>query len=287
MRIRLSDRYVTALNFILIAAIAYFAALSADDLIARRLTAGSGFQPPIRTARSAAAANLTRASYSVIAQRDVFNSVKQAQAPTAPVAANLHIKLLGTSELTAAKPFAIIEDENNHLQALYRLGDEIPDAGTLVEVERTRVLINHQGQIVALEISEGDLASLPPKPSRPFESSNRKSGFRRAGHNQFVVERSVVDQNLQNMGSLLTQMRAVPNLENGKTNGFKLSEIQQGSIFQQMGLRDGDVVTNIGGQEINDPMRAMELVSVLQNQQAVAIEVMRNGRLVKLSYEIR
>jgi general secretion pathway protein C len=287
MRIRLSDRYVTALNFILIAAIAYFAALSADDLIARRLTAGSGFEPPIRAARSTVTANLTRASYSVIAERDVFNSVKQAPAPSAAVAANLHIKLLGTSELTAAKPFAIIEDENNHQQALYRLGDEIPDAGTLVEVERKRVLINHQGQIMALEIPEGDLASVPPTPSRSPESSNRNSGFRRAGHNQFVVERAVVDQNLQNMGSLLTQMRAVPNLENGKTNGFRLSEIQQGSIFQQMGLRDGDIVKNIAGQEINDPMRAMELVSVLQNQQAVAIEVMRNGRPVKLSYEIR
>src|SRR3990170_3443591 len=220
MRIHLSDRYVTVLNLALIAAIAYFAALSADDLIARCLATDSAIELPTRVAWRSAATNLSRAAYSVIAERDVFNSVKQAPASAAPIAENLHIKLLGTSQLTAAKPFAIIEDENNHQQALYRLGDEIPDAGTLVDVERKRVLINHRGQIMALEISEGDLASVPPTPSRSPESSNRKSGFRRAGHNQFVVERAVVDQNLQNMGSLLTQMRAVPNLENGKTNGF-------------------------------------------------------------------
>jgi len=154
MQIRLSDRHLTALNFALIAAIAYFAALSADDLIARRLTAGPGFEAPALAARPAIAANLSRASYSVIVERDVFNSVKEAPAPVEPAATNLHVKLLGTSQITAAKPFAVIEDTNNHQQALYRLDDEIPDAGTLVVVERKRVLINHEGQVTSLSIAE-------------------------------------------------------------------------------------------------------------------------------------
>lgn len=290
MRIHLSDRYVMVLNFALIAAIAYFAALSADDLIARRLTAGSGFEPPIQAARNTVTANPSHGSYSIIAQRDVFNSVKQAPAPAAPVATNLHIRLLGTSQLTTAKPFAIIEDNNDHKQSLYRLADEIPDAGTLVAIERKRVLIDHQGEIVALEIADDHIPSVAAA-SRPEPSAARPSdkghGIRRSGTNQFVVDRSVIDQNLQNMGSLLTQMRAVPNLEDGKTNGFRLSEIQQGSIFQQMGLHDGDVVKSIAGQEINDPMRAMELLSVLQNQQGVAIQVIRDGHPVDLSYQIR
>ncbi len=294
MRVHLSDRYVVVLNFALIAAIAYFAALSADDLIARRLTAGSGFEPPIQAARNTVTANPSHGSYSIIAERDVFNSVKQAPAPAAPVAANLHIRLLGTSQLTTAKPFAIIEDSNNHQQSLYRLADEIPDAGTLVAIERKRVLIDHQGRIMALEISDGDLSPhrsvasrITPSGSGGAENSDSSHGIVQADRNKFVVDRSLVDKNLQNLGSLLTQMRAVPNLENGKTNGFRLSEIQQGSIFQQMGLHDGDVVKSIAGQEINDPMRAMELLSVLQNQQGVAIQVLRNGRPVDLSYEIR
>jgi len=294
MRMHLSGRYVTVLNFALIAAIAYFAALSADDLIARRLTASSSTEPPIQAARNTVTANLSHGSYSIIAERDVFNSVKQAPAPAAPVAANLHIKLLGTSELTAAKPFAIIEDNNNHQQALYRLADEIPDAGTLVAIERKRVLIDHQGQIMALEISDGDLSSLTavasritPSGRRGAENSDSNHGVVQADRNKFVVERSLVDKNLQNMGSLLTQMRAVPNLENGKTNGFRLSEIQQDSIFQQMGLHDGDVVKSIAGQDINDPMRALELLSVLRNQPGVAIQVIRNGHPLELSYEIR
>lgn len=170
MRIHLSDRYVTVLNLALIAAIAYFAALSADDLIARRLATDSAIELPTRVARRSAATNLSRAAYSVIAERDVFNSVKQAPASAAPIAENLHIKLLGTSQLTAAKPFAIIEDENSHQQALYRLGDEIPDAGTLVAVERKRVLINRQGRVVALEISDNGMLGVPDTASQMSSS---------------------------------------------------------------------------------------------------------------------
>jgi len=91
MQIRLSDRHVTALNFALVAAIAYFAALSADDLIARGLTTGPGFEAPVRAARPVIAANLSRASYSVIVERDVFNSVKEAPAAVEPAAINLHL----------------------------------------------------------------------------------------------------------------------------------------------------------------------------------------------------
>ncbi len=179
MRIRLTDRYVTVLNLVLIAAFAYFAALSANDLIARDRTV-SPAEPTTRDVKRTVSANLSRASYSAIAERDIFNSVKQGASPQAvPVAANLHIKLLGTSQLTEAKPFAIVEDENNHRQDLYRLGEEIPDAGTLVAVETKRVLIDHQGQVMALEIVESSLPSVPaaiPQPAADADAQPPDEG---------------------------------------------------------------------------------------------------------------
>ncbi len=179
MRIRLADHYVTVLNVVLIAAFAYFAALSANDLIARGRRVNP-VEPTKKAVSHAAKADLSRAAYSAIAERDVFNSVKQGVSqPVVPVAANLHIKLLGTSQLTEAKPFAIVEDENSHRQDLYRLGEEIPDAGTLVAVENKRVLINHQGQVMALEIAELSLPSAPatiPQPAADVDAQTPGEG---------------------------------------------------------------------------------------------------------------
>jgi len=65
---------------------------------------------------------------------------------------DLHLKLVGTSHLSLAEPFAVIEDQRNNQQSLYKLGSDVADAGKLVAIEKERVVIDHAGQLVALEI---------------------------------------------------------------------------------------------------------------------------------------
>src|SRR6202007_2057974 len=107
----------------------------------------------------------------------------------------------------------------------------------------------------------------------------------RVGPNQFVISRDAVNRNLQNMGQLFTQMRAIPNMQDGKTDGFRLSEVVPGSLFQQMGLRNGDVVNSIGEQDLNDPTQAIALLNSLRQASSLSITVMRRGRPVELNYQ--
>jgi general secretion pathway protein C len=88
------------------------------------------------------------------------------------------------------------------------------------------------------------------------------------------------------MASLFSQIRAVPDLQNGASDGFRLSEIQPGSIFQQMGLQDGDVLTQVSGQPIGNPARAMQMLSTLQSRSNITLNVLRNGTPVQISYTI-
>ncbi len=153
---------MVGLNLLIVAALLYFAARSANDLVA--------MWQPIPVSSTAAATSRApstpqdpaRAAYEPIVERDVFNPVKENEPedPKPVVATDLHLKLIGTSHLTQAQPFAIIEDQNNSRQDVYKLGNEIPDAGKLVAVQKTRVLIDHAGQIVALEIPK-DMSAAP------------------------------------------------------------------------------------------------------------------------------
>ena len=106
------------------------------------------------------------------------------------------------------------------------------------------------------------------------------------GTNHFSLDRSAVNDNLQNMMQLLTQMRAVPDMEDGESKGFRLSEIQPGSVFQQMGLLDGDVVTSIGGRQLSDPREAMQLLDAMRNQDSIALSINRGGRAMQFTYDI-
>lgn len=296
MRLAFSERYVVGLNLLLIAGCAYFAARSFNDIVARRLTVippAPSIAAPARVPRE-----LTRAAYEVIIQRDIFNAVKQQAPPPPPPpqasAADLHIKLVGTSHLTWTKPFAVFEDQNTHDQQIYRQGDQIPDAGELVSVEKSKVVINHNGTMVSLEMptDQGDAGTAPsamPEPAPIVSAMPPMFGrdVERVGPYQYLVHRSSVDRNLQNMGQLFTQMRAIPNVQDGKTDGFRLSEVVPGSLFSQMGLRNGDVVTSIGGQDLNDPTQAIALLNGLRNASSMSITVMRHGRPIDLSYQIQ
>jgi len=89
---------VVALNFLLIAGCAYFAARAVNDTVARRLIV----IPPSPNAAIAQRGPIQRPRdvYDVIVDRDIFNAVKQeatAAPPPPPAATDLHLKLVGVS----------------------------------------------------------------------------------------------------------------------------------------------------------------------------------------------
>jgi general secretion pathway protein C len=304
MTLRFSERYVMALNLLLIAILAYFLALSVNDIILGRVAdnGSSHLASPIGAEPSAPVAR-PRAYYDGISKRDIFNLVPVVEAP-AEVATNLHIRLLGTSMLTLSQPFIIVEDDNSHEQSLYRMGDEIPDAGKLVGVYKDHAIILHQGRRTKLEmpVDENGAPTEPAYAPRPFgppfglrgrgvggflRGRSGKNGVRQIDPNRYVLDRSTLNNNLSNMAALFTQVRAIPNLgPDGQSNGFKLSEIQPDSLFQQIGLRDGDVLTGVSGQSVSDPAKAMELLTTLRNQSSISLTVIRGGQPVQLQYNI-
>ena len=294
---------VLLLNIALIAVIAYFAALTADDIYTRTLRAPAAEAPAPFSASHEASGDRSLASYDVIVKRDIFNLVPMAAAPAPVVAQDLHIKLLGTSTLSRKKPYAIIEDQTGE-QALYRLGDDIPDAGKLVAVETNRAIILHNGQRVALEMPKNDFPSVENAPNpaeinaarfgrgfnnrfRRFRRPNADSpdaatpeslNLQRTGPSSFEVDRQNLMKTVANPASLMTQIRAVPNIQNGETNGFTLSEITPGSVFEQLGLQDGDVLTGINGQAVNNPLQAVGMLSQMSQRPSVDITVLRDGQ---------
>jgi type II secretion system protein C len=303
---RFPQYYIALLNFFLITIIVYFLALSVSAAIKLHL-AGSEVAPLSelnghKQLHRPQAGPRSREYYNTIVQRDIFS---RAPAPTpAPVEnENLDVTLVGTSQLSIGKPYIIIETSDGD-QSLYRLGETIPNVGPVLSISRNQAVVLHNGHRVALKIpnaGEGE-------PEQPLPFSLRRHRFRRppmfgpgvrpgpfgpygAGvhrlsPNRYEVGRATVNRDLSNMTSLFTQIRAVPNLQNGSSNGFRLSEIQPGSIFEQLGLQDGDIVTGAQGQQVNDPMRAMLLFSSLRNSSSISLSLIRNGSPLQINYTI-
>src|SRR5271168_3374276 len=161
MQLRFSQIHVTILNFVLVAALAIVSAMCVRDIIARSVSNEADAPASTSSARKAATGVRTRAYYDSIVKRDIFNEAPQESGPAPVVEEDLHLKLLGTSLMSKSKPYAIVEDETG-AESLYQVGEDIPNAGKLVEVEVNRAFIDRGGHRVAIEIPNPDMPEAPP-----------------------------------------------------------------------------------------------------------------------------
>lgn len=186
MAINLSERYIMALNVLLFAVLAYFAVLSVNDVLAYRRTPES-----IQLAHAATKpvdesfANRQRAAYQAIVERDIFNLVPPpAEAPPVTVE-DLHLTLIGVSQSSKGKPYAIIADRNGQ-QSVYRVGEMIPNSGKLVGVQKDRAIVEHGGKQIALDLPKDDMSGPPSSGlnsgsgSEPDASADESGEERRA-----------------------------------------------------------------------------------------------------------
>jgi type II secretion system protein C len=313
MTFNIPERYLLAINILLGALlIPYIAARTVSEIIKFHYAADV-ISASNANGGAAAAGDMTatqaRAAYNIIAQRDIFNLEAATAAPAPVVKEDLNITLLGTSHLTGGGPAFVVVEDQSGVQQLYRLGDTIPDVGRVVRIEVNRAILVHDGHRVAIEIpsnrlgqsgSEGATGGRPGiwrrgrrppfirrPPVRPAPPPAKANGVSKLAPNKYAIQRSTIQHNMKNMSQLFTEVRALPVLKNGQSNGFRLSEIEPGSIFEDIGLQNGDVLTEVSGQKIGNPAHAMQMLSTLPSRSAVTLNVLRDGAPIQLTYTIR
>jgi general secretion pathway protein C len=131
----------------------------------------------------------------------------------------------------------------------------------------------------------GGAAPAPLTPSAPAEATT--ASIRRTSEDTFIVERRQLVGAVDNMSGLLTQLRAVPEVEDGRPIGFRLFEIADASVFRDLGLRDGDVVQRVNGTVLADPASLLGFLQQLRNEPRVALDIVRGGTARTLVYDLR
>ena len=119
------------------------------------------------------------------------------------------------------------------------------------------------------------------------DSSSNKVQLKKLGPGKFEVSRNEVQQTMENPAQFFSQMRAMPHFVNGKTDGFSISQVQPGSVFDQLGLQNGDLLTSIDGQPVTNPMQAMGLIQAVKTASAIDLVVNRGGAPTSVHLDLR
>lgn len=224
-------------------------------------------------------AKSTLNSYSVIAQRNLFgvsksesNSAKQKE-----TVSSLSLRLVGTNVNSSGSSFAIIEDTKSKNQDVFDINDSIFDQAKLVVVMAESVKIERNGKEEVLLLQDSDVSSSP----------NNEGSSPTEDRTDYSITEGELSAELANLPKLLSQARAVPYFRNGKSIGMRLFAIRSGSIYEKLGLKNGDIIKSVNNNSLSDPTQALRLFEQLKNERSIGVATERGGQDLQLNYNIR
>jgi general secretion pathway protein C len=216
---------------------------------------------------------------SLISHKNVFGTlgkvVVQPAAPTPPPQTPLSLTLIGTFLTKGQEPYAIIEDKKKQSQDVFSLEQSIFGQATLKQILEDHVEIERDGKREILKLD--DLANQAPA----------GAGVSSVGSDEFIVEEAELDKGLENLPLLLTQARAVPYFKEGRSIGLRLFAIKNGSLYEKIGLKNGDILKSINGNSLGDISQALKLFEQLKQERSINLVLEREKQDREFKYTIR
>ncbi|CCO23252.1 type II secretion pathway component PulC-like protein [Maridesulfovibrio hydrothermalis] len=105
--------------------------------------------------------------------------------------------------------------------------------------------------------------------------------------NKIIVERAQASEVLEDPNAFLNQALFKPNSKNGKTQGFRVTNIKTNSLLKKLGLENGDVLMRVNGEMITGPTKLLQIYGSLSGASAIYIDVERKGQMLSLVVELK
>jgi general secretion pathway protein C len=183
---------------------------------------------------------------------------------------DLGLRVVGTGVSNGpGQSLAVVENQSTGQQKTYHEGDQL-GPGVIKRILYGKVVIaTGTGELVLSMRSGGDAVDRP--------------------HRQEMgsLDRKEVESTLPDPEHLIQAIRFRPRFEKGKPVGFVIYGIEPDSIFQRMGLQDGDLILGVNGRSFATTQQTMEFYDALKKGGAVALQVRRDESTHEMLFEIQ
>jgi general secretion pathway protein C len=155
----------------------------------------------------------------------------------------------------------------------YQVGQEIDNANgaTLNSVFADRVLLNRGDRLEALRLPKQQGTGPAGSPATRAGASFLPPVAAPAQNDSL---RQVISQNASKLTDVI---RLAPDVEGGKVVGFRVNPGRDKETFEALGLKAGDVVTDINGTVLDDPSRGLQVFESLGEATMANVTVLRDG----------
>ena len=117
---------------------------------------------------------------------------------------------------------------------------------------------------------------MEPKTGQKAIKKNLEKRIRVEG-NKFYIKKSLKQEMLSNIGKVLTQARAIQIKNPDGSIAFKMVEIEPGSIYSMLNLKNGDIITKIDGKPIRNLNDIMSMFGRIKDISNLSLTVKKDG----------
>jgi type II secretory pathway component PulC len=232
--------------------------------------------------------------------------IKEVKGPLKPVIAqdkkcdkakrrsNLSIKLLNTIVLqNSRKSLASIQAKGDVVE--YREGEKIDNIAKIGRINRLEIIVKNLRTGACESIINEELKDATPLPIAvlsPRESTNYRNatsklaGIKNEG-NSFIIEKSFMKEKIKDIGSIVNQAKGIQITNPDGTISFKIVEIEPGSVYTHLGIKNNDIINSINGKKISSLNEVMSLFGKLGKVDKLNLGIARGGNNQALDYKFK
>lgn len=309
----LLKQYLWIVNILVILFCSYFAAKIINVYVGKALEVHRAIGVLKSEEKSAPVREFqARSDFNIIIERDIFDSseapppeevegekdeVAQYVPGQEAVKTGLPVKVFAVLVIGEGKDersSATVSMGKRDVDVYTVKGDKSFSPGvTLVQVKPDRIEFINKGRLEYAKLEEEGAGSIfgPPGEGMPGAVAGKEAGKQpesmvQVEEGKYMIDQAEIDNALANLDKLYTEIRAVPNFQDGRVNGMKVLSVKPGSLFSKLGLKRGDILSRINGIEL-DVRKGFDIFNQLKDQKKFTVDLVRRGSAQTFEYEIR
>lgn len=273
----------------------YLLALSADliwRIIPEPQPSAQNFANGAATSLEARGNNRSASNIAALQRLNLFGTAnkkaEQTKQPVVEDAPETRLNLTLSGAVVSSSPnlgAAIIEHRG--AQATYGVGDKIEGTNaTLRQVQMDRVIIRNgvRDETLMLEGVDFNKANRErQQQTRSATATQPNKSKNTRGKQALSAEAVAARQQLKNApDSFIDFISVAPYRENNQTVGYRVSPGKNPTLFNEVGLQRGDVITQINGLEVT----SFEALSALRSSESLELTLNRKDEVITLYLEL-
>jgi len=199
----------------------------------------------------------------------------------------LGLELVGT--VCGSPPFsrAIIRNTKTKAVDLYRPGQAV--AGAYIQsIEDNVVILIHEGRRKMLSLKTAEAA---PPATAARDTKDAPGGVKPA---PYLAPARISEQpaavkpsRIGYIEDILSKAVIEPYSVNGKVEGLKITGLEDVPVAEALGLKNGDVIRIVNGQQLTSLQKAFQVFQKARSQPAMNLELSRGDETKELTFDLQ